>query len=43
MMDDCWQVLADDLNQDFMRSIVSVFRQSRMFVGKFVSWQTFSP
>lgn len=30
------QVLADDLNQDYMRSIVAVLKCSRIFVGKYV-------
>lgn len=31
------QVLSDDLNQDLMRSMISVFRASRIFVGKYVA------
>lgn len=31
------QVLSDDLNQDLMRSMIAVFRASRMFVGKYVA------
>ena len=31
------KVLSDDLNQDYMRSMISVFRQARMYVGRYVS------
>ena len=29
------QVLSDDQNQNYMRSMISIFKQARVFVGKF--------